>query len=69
MFKTAKSKLFALGASALVLANSAMADITVSNTGEVSGSLDVGPFMSGAGIVIVALGAMWALKKVIGLLR
>ena len=69
MFKTAKTKLLALGAAVLGSASLANAAGTVGQDGAISGSLDVAPFMSGAGVVIVALGAMWAIKKVISLLR
>ena len=69
MFKTAKTKLLALGAAVLGSASLANDAVTVGQDGAISGSLDVAPFMSGAGVVIVALGAMWAIKKVISLLR
>lgn len=70
MFKTAKSKLFALGAATLAAANSAMAAITVdSSSGEISGSLDLAPFMTGAAVVITAMAGMFIVKKVILLLR
>lgn len=69
MFKTAKTKLLALGAAVLGSASLANAAVTVGQDGAISGSLDVAPFMSGAGAVVVALGAMWAIKKVISLLR
>ena len=69
MFKTAKTKLLALGAAVLGSASLDNAAVTVGQDGAISGSLDVAPFMSGAGVVIVALGAMWAIKKVISLLR
>ena len=69
MFKTAKTQLLALGAAVLGSAILANAAVTVGQDGAISGSLDVAPFMSGAGVVIVALGAMWAIKKVISLLR
>lgn len=69
MFKTAKTKLLALGAAVFGSASLANAAVTVGQDGAISGSLDVAPFMSGAGVVIVALGAMWAIKKVISLLR
>ena len=69
MFKTAKTKLLALGAAVLGSASLANAAVTVGQDGAISGSLDVAPFMSGAGVIIVALGAMWAIKKVISLLR
>lgn len=69
MFKTAKTKLLALGAAVLGSASLANAAVTVGQDGAISGSLDVAPFMTGAGAVVVALGAMWAIKKVISLLR
>ena len=69
MFKTAKTKLLALGAAVLGSASLANAAVTVGQDGAISGSLDVAPFMSGAGVIIVALAAMWAIKKVISLLR
>lgn len=54
--------MFVLGAS---VANAA---ITVDNaTGVISGEIDKAPFFSGAAVVIVALGAFWAVRKVIGL--
>ena len=69
MFKTAKTKFLAFGAAVLGSASLANAAVTVGQDGAISGSLDVAPFMTGAGVVIVALGAMWAVKKVISLLR
>ena len=70
MFKTAKTKLLALGAAVLGSASLANAAVTVAeDTGKITGSVELAPFMTGAGVVIVALGAMWAVKKVISLLR
>ena len=70
MFKTAKTKFLAFGAAVLGSASLANAAITVAeDTGKITGSLDLVPFLTGAGVVIVALGAMWAVKKVISLLR
>ena len=70
MFKTAKTKLLALGAAVLGSASLAnAAAIAVGQDGTITGDIDVAPFMSGAGVVIVALAAMWAIKKVISLLR
>ena len=70
MFKTAKTKLLALGAAVLGSASLANAAIQVAeDTGKITGSVDIAPFMTGAGVVIVALGAMWAVKRVISLLR
>ena len=62
MFKTMKTKFLAFGAAVLGSASLANAAVTVGQDGAISGSLDVAPFMSGAGVVIVALGAMWAVK-------
>lgn len=70
MFKTAKTKFLAFGAALFGSASLANAAVTVSDTdGKISGSLDVAPFLTGAGVVIVALGSMWAVRKVISLLR
>ena len=70
MFKTAKTKFLALGAAVLGYASFANAAIAVAeDTGKITGSVELAPFMTGAGVVIVALGAMWAVKKVISLLR
>lgn len=69
MFKTAKTKFLAFGTAVLGSASLANAAITVAEDGKVSGSLDLVPFLTGAGVVIVALGTMWAFKKVISLLR
>ena len=69
MFKTAKTKFLALGAAVLGSASLANAAISVAEDGKVSGSLDLAPFLTGAGVVIVALGTMWAFKKVISLFR
>ena len=69
MFKTMKTKFLALGAAVLGSASLANAAISVAEDGKVSGSLDLAPFMTGAGAVVIALGAMWAIKKVISLLR
>ena len=70
MFKTAKTKFLAFGAAVLGSASLANAAITVAeDTGKITSSLDLAPFLTGAGVVIVALGAMWAVKKVISLLR
>ena len=71
MFKTMKTKFLAFGTAVLLgSASLANAAVTVAkDTGEISGTLDVAPFLTGAGVIIVALGAMWAVKKVISLLR
>lgn len=63
-----KNKFLAGVATVAGLSSFAAADITV-NGSSISGSLDTAPFMSVAGIVIVALGAMWGIKKAIGLFR
>ena len=69
MFKTAKTKLLAFGAALLGSASLANAAIAVAEDGKITGSLDIAPFMTGATAVVVALGGMWAVKKVISLLR
>ncbi|MCI7023862.1 MAG: hypothetical protein MR964_06545 [Campylobacter sp.] len=70
MFKTAKTKFLAFGAAVLGSASLANAAITVAeDTGKITGSLDLVPFLTGAGVVIVALGTMWAFKRVISLFR
>ena len=70
MFKTMKTKFLALGAAVLGSASLANAAIAVAeDTGKITGSLDLAPFMTGAGAVVIALGTMWAMKKVISLLR
>ena len=69
MVKTAKTKLLALGAAVLGSASFANAAISVAEDGKVSGSLDLAPFMTDAGAVVIALGAMWAFKRVISLFR
>ena len=70
MFKTMKTKFLAFGAAVLGSASFANAAVTVAeDTGKITGSLDLAPFLTGAGVVIVALGTMWALKRVISLFR
>ena len=69
MFKTAKTKFLVLGAAVLGSASFANAAISVAEDGKVSGSLDLAPFMTGAGAVVIALGAMWAFTRVISLFR
>ena len=71
MFKTMKTKFLAFGTAVLLgSASFANAAIAVNEAdGKITGSVDLAPFMTGAGVVIVALGAMWAVKKVISLLR
>ena len=71
MFKTAKTKFLALGTAVLLgsasFANAAIA--VAEDTGKITGSVELALFMTGAGVAIVALGAMWAVKKAISLLR
>ena len=70
MCKTAKTKFLAFGAAVLGSASLANAAVTVAeDTGKITGSLDLAPFMTGAGAVVIALGAMWAFKRVISLFR
>lgn len=49
------------------LSSLALADVSVDNVGQVTGSLNLGPFMSAFGLVIVAVGAIWAAKKALSL--
>lgn len=68
MFKSLKNKLFAAGAAVLGSASLASADVTV--TGDsMTGSIDMSLFFSAAGIILTALFSVWALKKVIALVR
>ena len=70
MFKTAKTKFLAFGAAVLGSASLANAAISVAeDTGKITGSVELAPFMTGAGAVVIALGAMWAFKRVISLFR
>ncbi|ASM38859.1 MAG: hypothetical protein SPI03_07195 [Campylobacter sputorum] len=66
---TSKGKLVAVSTGAMILASNAMAKIEMdSTTGIVTGELDKGPFFSIAAVVVVAIGAFWAVRKGIGLL-
>lgn len=67
-FKILKNKFFlVLGALAITSTN-ALAEITVDpSTGVISGDIDKAPFFAGAAVVITALAAFWAVKRVIGL--
>lgn len=67
--KNLKTKLSVATASLFALASSASAALTMDNSGSVSGSLDLSTFYGVAGVVIVALGAMWAVKSGIRLIR
>ncbi|CUU71482.1 hypothetical protein [Campylobacter hyointestinalis] len=50
------------------LSSLASAAVTIDDaTGKVSGSLDLGPFMSVFGLVIVGVSGMWAAKKALSL--
>ena len=70
MFKTMKTKFLALGASVLGSASLANAAIQVAeDTGKITGSLDLAPFLSVAAVVVVGLGTMWAIKRAIALFR
>lgn len=62
MFKSFKSKLIAGVAVAGVVVSNASAALTAP-------TLDTTDFTTIAGAVIVALGAMWAVKKALGLIR
>ncbi|MDA3053115.1 hypothetical protein OFO01_06580 [Campylobacter sp. JMF_01 NE2] len=66
--KTGKAKVVAVGSALLVGANSAMADVSFAN-GAFSGTIDTTPFTSMAGIVVVLLGLVFAVKAGLRLLR
>ena len=69
-FATAKSKLATVGAVLSIGAmNAAAAGVTVdASTGVVSGDLDVKPFLSMFGVVIVAVAVMWAARRALSLI-
>lgn len=67
--KVLKNKLLVVGSSLAVLANSAMADLAIAANGDVSGELNKGTFMGIATAVIVALGAFWAVKQGLRLIK
>lgn len=69
MLKTFKGKAFALGLGCVALASSASAAITVSDTGVMSGSLELGPFYAACGVVLTALGAIVAVRAGIKLFK
>lgn len=67
-FKSGKAKVGAIATAGLVGATSALAEVTVDPaTGVMTGKIDPAPFMSAAAIILTALGAFWAVRKVIGL--
>ncbi|AQW87479.1 putative membrane protein [Campylobacter pinnipediorum subsp. caledonicus] len=67
--KNFKSKLFALGSVSLIAANSAAAAVTMDSDGAVSGSVEMATFYGVAGVVITALGVVYAVKTGLRLLR
>ncbi|MCR8684059.1 hypothetical protein [Campylobacter ureolyticus] len=68
-FKSTKAKVGTLAVAGLVGVSSAnAAGVTVDPaTGVMTGSIDPAPFMSGAAIILGALGAFWCVRRVIGL--
>ena len=67
---SAKSKVLAGVAAVSVLSSNALAaGITMASDGTVTGDLNVGPFMSIAGAVLVAYSVFFAVKKGLGLLK
>ena len=60
--KNFMTKLGVVATGAAVLASNASAALTAP-------TLDTADFTTVAGVVIVALGAMWAIKKALGLIR
>lgn len=65
---TAKGKLVTAGFIGLNAVN-AFAAPAMSNTGEVTGTLELNSFMGMAGLVVVASGAMWAVKRGLSLIK
>lgn len=69
-FATAKSKLATVGAVLSIGAMNAAAAVTVdASTGVVSGDLDVKPFLSMFGVVIVAVAVMWSARRALALIN
>ena len=67
---SAKSKVLAGVAAVSALSSNALAaGITMASDGTVTGDLNVGPFMSIAGAVLVTYGVFFAVKKGLGLLK
>ncbi|QKF64227.1 hypothetical protein [Campylobacter corcagiensis] len=65
-FKSGKAKVGLIATAGLVGATSALADITVDpSTGVMTGKIDIAPYMAAVGIILTALGAFWAVKRVI----
>ena len=69
MFKTIKSKILTVVGVASVAYSNAAAAISMDNQGVVTGSLELGTFYGLAVAVVVALGAVWAVKTGIRLIR
>ena len=67
---TAKGKITtAVAVVSICAMNAAAAGVTVdSSTGVVSGDLDVKPFLSMFGVVIVAVAVMWAARRALSLI-
>lgn len=67
---TAKGKITtAVAVISICAMNAAAAGVTVdSSTGVVSGDLDVKPFLSMFGVVIVAVAVMWAARRALSLI-
>lgn len=67
---SAKSKVLAGVAAVSVLSSNALAaGITMASDGTVTGDLNVVPFMSISGVVLVAYGVFFSVKKGLGLLK
>lgn len=67
--KSAKAKVLTLGTLAFVGVNNAMADVSMSTDGKVSGTFDVSPIFGVASAIFTALGAIIVVKWCIGFIR
>lgn len=62
-------KLTLTGLSSLALVSSTFAAVTMDEAGKLTGELDLAPFYSVAGVVVVAIAAIWGIKKAFTLIR
>ncbi|MBP3224374.1 MULTISPECIES: hypothetical protein [unclassified Campylobacter] len=67
--KSAKAKALTLGALAFVGVNNAMADVTMSADGKVSGNFDISPLYGVATAIFTALGAIVVVRWAISFIR
>lgn len=66
---TFKGKLITVGFVGLNAINAMAAGVAIGADGAVTGDLELKTFMGMAGLVIVALGAMWAVKQGLRLIK